>query len=551
MRSFPYPLVRWSATALAPAIAITFGAINNSSLQPSSNNTTRSESRRIFSGLISKNRKSSDDKKKNVIVVGGGVVGVTAAYKLALAGHSVTVLEPRTEPGQECSACAAGGMQKSNPTVDRNTWVAVLKSTAPGLIPLWQGQDFKFFHIDWGETITDPFFLRWLFTFTMTSLLPSPDQEKKQEDMLNFTKFAVEDMIKMMKDPKDKMAKKSGYNSQGSLGLSYEPAPAPAVSGGEDKNASSNDYNHSSSKRVLEPFKKVEEDEIISLEPSILFQQQKPTTARYEFEASAASSERFTMELAERCVTDPALDVTFLYETRVTAIQADTPPTSSKPRISRLHTNNGQIDVPEDSEILVAAGAWVPHILALLDLYCPVYPLKGYAMSMSANEVLKESKKLSPQDLPSRIVSDKYMYTSRLGDEIRITSIGEFSGWSTKPTPTVDIGFRIEAARQFPQLKEFIDRAATRCGHRPYVSDGILLLGRVDTYENLLLSCGPGSNGWKLAMGSGEVIERLVSGQTEEQISDDLGCNVKTFSPSGRVLNAPIFSCICRARWGI
>ena len=225
--------------------------------------------------------------------------------------------------------------------------------------------------------------------------------------MLKFTKFAVEDMVKMMKNPKDKMAQRSGYNQRGSLGLSYEPAPAPTVSGGEDGKEQADDYNPSSSKRVLEPFKKVKEDEILCLEPSILFQQQKPTTARYEFEASAASSERFTKELAERCVTDPTLDVTFLYETKVTAIQSCTPPTSSKPRISQLETNNGPIDVPEDSEVLVAAGAWLPHILSLLGLYAPIYPLKGYALSINANEVLKESKNLSPQDLPSRIVSDK------------------------------------------------------------------------------------------------------------------------------------------------
>ena len=56
------------------------------------------------------------------------------------------------------------------------------------------------------------------------------------------------------------------------------------------------------------------------------------------------------------------------------------------------------------------------------------------AMSISAKEVLS-STNLKAEDLPTRIVSDKYMYTSRLGDEIRITSIGEFSGWSTQPTP--------------------------------------------------------------------------------------------------------------------
>ena len=154
--------------------------------------------------------------------------------------------------------------------------------------------------------------------------------------------------------------------------------------------------------------------------------------------------------------------------------------------------------------MLVAAGAWTPHILSLMKLYAPVYPLKGYAMSVSAAKVLKEKSMLQASDLPSRIVSDKYMYTSRLGDEIRITSVGEFSGWSTRPNPQVETDFKKEAIRQFPQLKEYINDAKILCGHRPYVNDGILLLGSVESHENLFVSCGPGSNGWKLCLGSGD-----------------------------------------------
>ncbi|CAB9517828.1 D-amino acid dehydrogenase [Seminavis robusta] len=485
---------------------------------------------------------NSSNGKKNAIVIGGGVVGVTAAYKLALAGHSVALLEPRSEPGQECSACAAGGMQRSNPTVDKDTWMAVLQSIAP-----WKSGsgDFKFFHIDWWKTLSDPLFARWIFTFTRTSLFPGPEQQDKQQQMLAFTKYAVEDMVKMMKDPNDNMAVKSGFNPRGSLNLSYQqPAQTKTVS-----------HPSGSIKRAVEPVQELINDQITEQEPSIIFQTVKPTTAKFQYESCAASSERFTQELAQRCKD---LGVTFLYDTTVKAIQVDQKDNSTnnnnnnKPRISQLVTNRGVVHVPENTDVVVAAGAWVPHVLALLDLYAPVYPLKGYAMSVSAKDALASNKLLKEQDLPSRIVSDKYMFTSRLGDEIRITSIGEFSGWSTVPNQSVEAEVRREAVRQFPQLQSLIEKAPTRCGHRPYVSDGILLLGRADTHENLLVSCGPGSNGWKLAMGSGEVIQRLVSGDTEEQISQDLGFDVRTFSPgNGRVSKAPLFAKLCRARWDL
>lgn len=107
------------------------------------------------------------------------------------------------------------------------------------------------------------------------------------------------------------------------------------------------------------------------------------------------------------------------------------------------------------------------------------------------------------------------------------------------------------AIRQFPQLEQFIKTAKVKNGARPYVSDGILLLGKVDSFSNLMVSCGPGSNGWKLAMGSGEIVERLVSGKTESEITKELGFDAHAFSPAGRVLQSPLFSKLCRARWGV
>jgi len=488
--------------------------------------------------LRSSSSSSYDETKKKVIVIGGGVVGITAAYKLALKGHSVALLEPRAKPGKECSACAAGGMQRSNPIVDRGTWIAVAKSFLPSFsFPRFVlgggsrsgstdddddvdddvGESYKFFHIDWLSAITDPFFLRWMTTFTKTSLLPCSEQQYLQKEMLSFTNYAVQNMVDMMEDEKDPMAQRSGYNPSGSLSLSYDP---PIKKEGESSPSTDTNVrtvkkkvannNPVTAGKTFEPSKRLDGKDITLHEPSILHQRRQPTTAKFEYESRAASSERFTEELAERCANDPSLDVTFFYNTRVrgastTSSNNGSSDDGTKRRVTRLQTNRGVIDVPMGAQVLVAAGAWTPHVMSLLDLYAPVYPLKGYAMSVSAAKVLSSSSSSSPlsslsnsngeattaiepRDLPTRIVSDKYMYTSRLGDEIRITSIGEFSGWCTRPTLGVEREFRREAIRQFPQLESFIKEAKIKCGHRPYVSDGILLLGRVDAFDNLLVS---------------------------------------------------------------
>ena len=540
-------------------------------------------------------------ERQRVLVIGAGVVGVSTAYQLAKRGHQVVVLEPSSAPGEECSACAAGGMSRQNVVVDKDTWIAVLKCLLPKIGNVWSSTSrndnhFQFFRINWFSSLSDPFFLRWVTTFTQTSLFPNQEeQSKKQQDMLTFTKYAVHDMMDMLENPHDDLGAKVGYNTCGSLAVSYDDnttkkdigvatpqAKVTAIipqAGAENNNKKDPTNN----KMSFEPNYSIETtDEILQLEPSLRFQARLPTSAKYEFEAKSASSGRFTKEIARRCIQDPALDVTFHYNTKVQGVTIQPSPSSSEPnkdneskkkqrrtmQISELRTNRGVVPLPADVHVVVAAGAWTPHVLALMGMYAPVYPLKGYAMSVSAQEAL--ARGLQPADLPSRIVCDKYMYTTRLGeDEIRITSIGEFSEWDTKPTPHVDENFRNEAVRQFPQLKELISNAKTICGFRPYVSDGILLLGRcsggddadidgsgltndsIPYCNNIYVSCGPGSNGWKLATGSGDIIARLVSGETPDRIQEQLGFDVNAFSPERRVLYAPYFAKICRARWNV
>ena len=65
---------------------------------------------------------------KQAVVVGAGVAGVSTAYQLAKRGWTVTLLEASPQPGSQCSAVAAGGMQKSNPVLTKESWGEVMRS---------------------------------------------------------------------------------------------------------------------------------------------------------------------------------------------------------------------------------------------------------------------------------------------------------------------------------------------------------------------------------------------------------------------------------------
>ena len=418
------------------------------------------------------NNNNNNKNNKKVIVIGAGVVGVATAYSLAQRGYNVAVLEPNTKSGQECSACAAGGMQRSNPVVDKQMWIDVTKCLIPNWLLHAIGQTplsrYDFFHISWITCLSDPFFIRWLITFTKTSFFPPINQQEKQHDMLSFTNYAVQQMIYMLENvDRGKLGKQSGYNTNGSISVSYDEIPKPS----DDKNNSNNNINNNKStnnnnkvkpnptqsKMNLEPYCDIiGSDAIIKIEPSLRYQQVLPTRAKFEYDAKSASSGMFAIALTELCEryysqkqkwytffspknqNRPFGQVQFFYNTRVEGITTTTTTTTTSSNnnnnninknkntdptiITQLHTNVGIISCMTDNDdgdddnndkqkkrpipVVVAAGAWIPQVLALMDMYVPVYPLKGYSMSINVKEALTLKnndgpKKLSNVDLPS------------------------------------------------------------------------------------------------------------------------------------------------------
>jgi glycine/D-amino acid oxidase-like deaminating enzyme len=148
-------------------------------------------------------------------------------------------------------------------------------------------------------------------------------------------------------------------------------------------------------------------------------------------------------------------------------------------------------------------------------------------------------------DLPQRIISDKYIYTTRLGQQVRVASMGEFDGWTTKPTQHVDSRFRAEATKKFPRLAEMMAISPTRCGLRPFSADGIVLLGRLPQLENCSVSVGPGFNGWKTAVGSAFVLADMLEHKSTAHAYD--GFDVTSLMPTS-VTSAPILSRLALAR---
>lgn len=153
---------------------------------------------------------------------------------------------------------------------------------------------------------------------------------------------------------------------------------------------------------------------------------------------------------------------------------------------------------------VLAAGAQSPHLARQLGLRLPVYPAKGYSLTVRYPGWNRAPRR--------PIVDDgRKAALTPLGDRIRIAGTVEFAGWDTRQSAIR--GRMLEQALHdvLPDLPAGPEPPVHWAGLRPLTPDGRPLLGR-SAVANLFLNTGHGPLGWTLACGSGLALAELVSG---------------------------------------
>ena len=465
---------------------------------------------------------------KNAIVVGAGVAGVSTAYELGKRGYNVMVLDASNSVASECSACPAGSISEAVSMFDRNSWISVLKSWSP-----FSSMEDKFFQINWSRTLTDPHFIRWILYFSYYSLIKSQAQDINRLQMQKFTYYAIDRLKETM--VKHEIGTECGLNDQGILYTSHDKRDTSYVNSKEDEQNKS--------------CKHLSQKEMIELEPSISQWDDIPLTGDLYSGPNwlSANSEVFTQRLAKYC--EKNLGVSFQFDTRVEGFEMDMSPgieENGLKKIKRIYTNKGYIEVDDKTEVVVSVGSWTPRILWNCGYFVPIYPMKGYSVSFNLSEKpIEELRSPSPDvNIPTRMIIDNKMYISRLGQNIRVTSIGEFSGWDTTPDEIINREFREKGRKHVTKMIENFDKTPTRCGLRPQSADSVILVGRIDGIKNLSVNVGPGQTGWKLSIGAADVIGAVLDDNT-----DGYAFDIEKLSPKNKIVYAPIWSYLSRLRW--
>lgn len=158
---------------------------------------------------------------------------------------------------------------------------------------------------------------------------------------------------------------------------------------------------------------------------------------------------------------------------------------------------------------VVSLGAYSPLVLAPLGIRIPVYPLKGYSVTIGLDaEQLTVTPAVSLTDEAAKIV------ISRLGNRLRAAGTAELDRYDASINPVRCDAILERLRNLFPRLSPAAppERWA---GLRPATPDNVPLIGRT-RLRNLYLNTGHGTLGWTLACGSGRALADLVSGRRPE-----------------------------------
>ncbi|MGH8126125.1 MAG: NAD(P)/FAD-dependent oxidoreductase [Rhodanobacteraceae bacterium] len=169
-------------------------------------------------------------------------------------------------------------------------------------------------------------------------------------------------------------------------------------------------------------------------------------------------------------------------------------------RVDAVRTSRGDF---RGERVVMALGAWTPHVAARLDLRVPIQPGKGYSITMSR-----------PEPCPRRalVLREPSVCVTAWGSGYRLGSTMEFSGYDERLNHT-----RLDALRRgaaaYLRAPLGADLREEWWGWRPMCVDEIPLIGPVQRWNNLLLATGHGMLGVSMSAATAELIAALIAGE--------------------------------------
>jgi D-amino-acid dehydrogenase len=405
-----------------------------------------------------------------VVVLGAGVVGVAGAWFLARAGHEVTLVDRQPEAGMETSFANGGQVAAGH----AEPWAK------PSVVPKvlrWLGRE------------EAPLLFRpradlqqWLWALHFARECLPGRFERNTRQLASLARYSRD----CLADLRGETGIEYDRVARGILHFCTEPTEFEALA------------KHAVSMRSLGIEREIKSAaQCHDLEPALRGSQVGVVGGVYSPEDESGDAHAFTVRLARFAEQK---GVRFLRESTVASLETDAG------RVRAARTVGARL---EADAFVVSLGSYSARLLAPLGIAIPVYPLKGYSVTLALPpEVASRAPTVSLTDEAHKLV------ISRFGARLRCAGTAELTGYDTSINATRCEAIVARLRQLFPALAR-AGAAEYWAGLRPATPSNVPMIGAT-RYANLFLNTGHGTLGWTLAAGSGRALADLVSGRKPE-----------------------------------
>ncbi|WP_336006014.1 D-amino acid dehydrogenase [Acinetobacter pittii] len=408
-----------------------------------------------------------------VIVLGSGVIGVASAYYLAQQGAEVTVLDRQSGPAEETSFGNAGQI-------------------SPGYSTPWAAPGIPFKAVKWMFQHHAPLAINldgsmWQLQW-MAQMLKNCNPQSyavNKERMMRVAEYSRDCLRELRKD--------TGINyenrAKGTLQLFRKEAQMEAVQ---------RDIS------VLEEcgvsYELLNGNELGRVEPALANAQDKLVGGLHLPNDETGDCYLFTNALAQIA---KELGVNFQFNQNVEKLIVE------GDEIKGVQVNGKVLTA---DRYVLAFGSYSRDFLKPLDLQLPVYPVKGYSLTIPIVDLA-----FAPQ---STVLDETYKIAiTRFDQRIRVGGMAELSGFNLGLNEDRRATLQMVTQDLFPGGD--MAQASFWTGLRPMTPDSTPIIGAT-RFKNLFLNTGHGTLGWTMACGSGKLISDIVLNHKTDISTDGL-----------------------------
>ncbi|WP_312723244.1 D-amino acid dehydrogenase [Stutzerimonas kunmingensis] len=407
-----------------------------------------------------------------VLVLGSGVVGTASAYYLARAGFEVVVVDRQPAVAMETSFANAGQVSPgyaspwAAPGIPLKAMKWLLQRHAPLAIKLTGDVD------------------QYLWMAQMLRNCTAARYAVNKERMVRLSEYS--------RDCLDELRAETGIAYEGrQLGTTQLFRTQAQL------DAAAKDI--AVLQRSGVPYELLDRAGIARVEPALAKVSHKLSGALRLPNDQTGDCQMFTSRLAEMAV---ALGVEFRFEQNIQRLDY------AGDRLAGVWID-GKLETAD--RYVLALGSYSPQMLKPLGIRAPVYPLKGYSLTVPISDPA-----MAPQ---STVLDETYKVAiTRFDQRIRVGGMAEIAGHDLSLNPRRRETLEMVVGDLYPQGGDPSD-AVFWTGLRPATPDGTPIIGATP-YRNLFLNTGHGTLGWTMACGSGRVLADLLASK-RPQISTE------------------------------